>query len=413
MKARLYGGRAAGRRFGGPGRYRPIDFGSKHAPGEPGAHRGRSFTIGVLLVLGAVAVAAGVVAVAKPGSVSSLVGSSNGSGSGAPATPSKPLTRTRVRALPHPHVANGTEPLYVTLSGKPAAGTARPRFSPAVAGAWTDSGNREVFKATATLQPCASYRLTVPRSTTAEGHSEVGKTRTEMLQVACPPVRGMQVALAHLGYLPDSFHTSDAAAVRGQMTASKAAHLIFHPPAGTLEANLASAPSVSYGTFDNVTKGALMVFQEDHKLEPDGTPGPKTWTKLLTALTRKFRNPSPYTFVTVTETLPETLEVHKGDKVVLSTPANTGVPGAETEQGAFPIFERFTSTTMVGTNPDGSKYNDPGVPWVNYFNGGDAVHGFIRPGYGYPQSNGCVELPIETAHTVFDMLRLGDIVVVS
>ena len=31
---------------------------------------------------------------------------------------------------------------------------------------------------------------------------------------------------------------------------------------------------------------------------------------------------------------------------------------------------------MSGTNPDGSHYSDPGVPYVAYFNGGDAVHGF-------------------------------------
>ncbi len=60
-------------------------------------------------------------------------------------------------------------------------------------------------------------------------------------------------------------------------------------------------------------------------------------------------------------------------------PPNTGVPGATTQQGTFPIYARFTSTTMSGTNPDGSKYSDPGVPWVNYFNGGDAVHGFPAP----------------------------------
>jgi lipoprotein-anchoring transpeptidase ErfK/SrfK len=44
--------------------------------------------------------------------------------------------------------------------------------------------------------------------------------------------------------------------------------------------------------------------------------------------------------------------------------------------------------------------------------GGDAVHG-PRASYGSPQSNGCVELPIETAHTVFDMLRIGDVVDVT
>ncbi len=163
----------------------------------------------------------------------------------------------------------------------------------------------------------------------------------------------------------------------------------------------------------STTKGALMVFQSNHELEPTGEPDKATWTALLKAAEQDERDPSPYTFVTVSESIPETLEVHKGSHVALSTPANTGVAGAETAQGIFPIFSRFTSTTMIGTNPDGSKYSDPGVPWVNYFNGGDAVHGFPRGSYGTPQSNGCVELPISTAETVYGMLEIGEIVEVS
>ena len=53
------------------------------------------------------------------------------------------------------------------------------------------------------------------------------------------------------------------------------------------------------------------------------------------------------------------------------------------------------------------------MPWVNYFNGGDAVHGYIRPTYGVPQSNGCVELPIATAQKVYGMLAVGDLVIVE
>ena len=136
----------------------------------------------------------------------------------------------------------------------------------------------------------------------------------------------------------------------------------------------------------------------------------RTWESLLAAETNDRRNPNPYTWVTVTETIPETLEVHRGSHIVLTSPANTGVPGAATAQGVFPIFSRFVSTTMTGTNPDGSHYSDPGVPWVNYFNGGDAVHGFPRGSYGSPQSNGCVELPISTAQVVYGYLRIGDIV---
>lgn len=316
--------------------------------------------------------------------------------------------------MPRGEIGNATERLTITLSGKPVAGSPHPRLIPAAAGSWSVSGSSEVFKSATTLLPCSTYRLVVPAGTTAEQHSRLGVSRAVSLRVACPSTRGLQEALARLAYLPDSLHAAPRAAVpRGAVGRRIAAHLLYEPIAGRLRPDLAFAPPLSFGRFDNTTKGALIVFQEDHKLQADGTPGPLTWQKLLTAVANNYRAPQPYTFVTVTESLPETLHVHRGNRIVLSSPTNTGVPGAETEKGAFPIFERFTSTTMTGTNPDGSKYSDPGVPWVNYFNGGDAVHGFIRPGYGYPQSNGCVELPIETAHKVFGMLRLGDMVVVS
>ena len=55
------------------------------------------------------------------------------------------------------------------------------------------------------------------------------------------------------------------------------------------------------------------------------------------------------------------------------------------------------ASDMKGTNVTGVTYNDPTVPWASYFNGGDALHGFLRAHYGYPQSNGCVEMPITTA----------------
>lgn len=325
-----------------------------------------------------------------------------------------PEVRTHVLALPKAEVGNATERLTVTLSGAPAPGSPHPTLSPSGYGSWSRSGNSWIFKSAATLTPCSSYRLTVSSGTAAAGQSALGKSTSIALNVACPSTRALQQALARLAYLPDSLRLAPHAHVlRGAIGRRNAAHLLYEPAAGTLRGDLAFAPPLSYGRFDNTTKGALMVFQEDHKLQPDGVPGAATWQKLLAAVAGNYRDPKPYTFVTVTESLPETLEVHRGNRVVLSTPANTGVPGAETQQGAFPIYERLTSTTMVGTDPDGVKYDVPDVPWVNYFNGGDAVHGYERASYGYPQSNGCVELPISTAQTVFGMLRLGDMVVVS
>ena len=65
------------------------------------------------------------------------------------------------------------------------------------------------------------------------------------------------------------------------------------------------------------------------------------------------------------------------------------------------------------TNPDGTKYVDPGIPWVSYFNGGDALHGYVRGSYGFPQSDGCVEMPPANAEVVFPYTPLGTLVTVE
>jgi lipoprotein-anchoring transpeptidase ErfK/SrfK len=102
--------------------------------------------------------------------------------------------------------------------------------------------------------------------------------------------------------------------------------------------------------------------------------------------------------------------VWQDGKDVFETPVNTGVPGAQTPLGTWPVYERLVSTTMAGTDPDGVHYDVSGVPWVAYFNGGDAVHGHWRTYFGYPQSNGCVELPIPNAAAVWTMDPIGTLV---
>ncbi len=363
------------------------------------------------------------------------------------------LAPTRLTALPHQSVLNGTLPLRVRLSAPPAPFSPRPTLSPAVAGAWTTRGDSELFTPASTLDPCASYTLTIPAASTAVAHSPLAKQRTVTLSVQCPSTKGLQQTLARLGYLPYDTHsssrarafeaevaeaqsagakasatgqtadgTSDAAtATQASLYSYSPAHVdrrvaainAFDPSPEAPDARVNDAPALEYGQLDETTKGALIVFQSEHEIEPTGTPEAATWKALLRAAELHERDPSPYTFVTVTESLPETLEVHRDNRVVFSTPANTGVPGAETAQGTFPIYSRFVSTTMTGTDVDGTKYTVPDVPWVNYFNGGDAVHGYPRASYGFPQSNGCVELPIEAAAQVYPMLKIGDIVEVS
>jgi hypothetical protein len=328
--------------------------------------------------------------------------------------PAKLSPRTKITQLPKDVVSDGTAPLRVRLSGTPAFNSPAPTLSPSVAGKWKAVGTYETFTPTSTLQPCTSYNLTVWAGTDATGDRPLGKARKARLSVACPGTLAIQQALSRLGYLPYTLNSSHKAnSGSGSESRSLAAHYAFNPPRGPLVANVPHAPGLWYDHFDPTTRGALTVFQETRHLPLTGMADRSTWASLLATETHGSRDPRPYTFVTVSESIPETLEVHEGNHVVLSTPANTGVAGATTEQGTFPIYARYTSTTMSGTNPDGSKYSDPRVPWVNYFNGGDAVHGFPRPSYGTPQSNGCVELPIDTAQRVFGMLSIGDLVIVS
>ena len=53
------------------------------------------------------------------------------------------------------------------------------------------------------------------------------------------------------------------------------------------------------------------------------------------------------------------------------------------------------------------------VPWASYFNGGDALFGYPRESYGFPQSNGCVEMPISTAGAVWPDTPIGTRVTVQ
>jgi peptidoglycan hydrolase-like protein with peptidoglycan-binding domain len=319
------------------------------------------------------------------------------------------LPVTRLTALPPRTLTDGTTPLRVRFSGAPASFSPTPELSPAVPGTWIRRGDSEYFTPTVGLEPCSTYTLTIWAASTTTGHSPLGKRRTVPLRVACPSVASLQQILARLGYLPYRPAPDAPTSSRARLALEDA----FDPPRGALRPRFADVPALVPGEIDETTKGALMVFQSEHGIESTGEPQSATWKALFSADMHDQRNPAPYTWVTVTESLPETLEVHRDGHVVFSTPANTGVPGAETAQGIFPIFSRFESTTMTGTDVDGTKYTVPDVPWVNYFNGGDAVHGYPRASYGFPQSNGCVELPIEAAAQVYPMLEIGDIVEVS
>jgi hypothetical protein len=167
------------------------------------------------------------------------------------------------------------------------------------------------------------------------------------------------------------------------------------------------------GTDNVILQGALMNFQLTHNLDTTGTMNSTTWHELVSAAVKHQLDPLAYNYVYVRQTLPELLKLYVNGKIKYATYVNTGVSSAPTQSGTYPVFQRFLTTTMSGTYPGGGHYSDPGIPWVSYFHGGDALHGFIRSAYGYPQSLGCVEMPFAHAEILFPHTPIGTLVTVQ
>jgi lipoprotein-anchoring transpeptidase ErfK/SrfK len=258
-------------------------------------------------------------------------------------------------------------------------------------------------------------RVRLPAAVEAVGGAK-GTTRLITWTTPTGSQLRLQQLLAQLGYLPLRWHpaTGDVAETTGSQVAAA-----IDPPRGTFTWRYPNTPASlvrlwQAGAENTVSRGAIMAFESDNGLTVDGAAGRRVWQALIAATLAGKRASSGYSYVVVHRNeRPQTLTLWHDGHALLTTPANTGIPAAPTVFGTFPVYARFAVTTMKGTNPDGSHYSDPGIPWVSYFNGGDAIHGFTRASYGSPQSLGCVELPASDAEKVWPFTPIGTLVTVS
>jgi peptidoglycan hydrolase-like protein with peptidoglycan-binding domain len=225
----------------------------------------------------------------------------------------------------------------------------------------------------------------------------------------------LQQMLALLNYLPLKFNYSGSGVgltPQDQLTAA------VKPPSGNFSWRYSNVPSAlrtewSPGAAGVMTRGALMAFENAHGIAADGVAGPVVWRTLIHAVIAGQRSAAGYTYVTVDKSAQRLTLWHSGRTVISGTAVNTGIASAPTASGTYAVFEHLPVTTMSGTNPDGSSYHDPGIQWVSYFNGGDALHGFTRAQYGFPQSLGCVEMPNGVAGQVYPYTPIGTLVHVA
>ena len=155
------------------------------------------------------------------------------------------------------------------------------------------------------------------------------------------------------------------------------------------------------GTMNQITKAAIEDFENQNSIGVDGEAGPTVWTALLNDVINNKVSATPYVYVLVNKVVPQTATLWNNGTVQYTVPVNSGAPGADTTDGTYAVFEHVRFSDMKGTNVDGSTYDDPNVPYASYFNGGDALHGFVRASYGTPQSNGCVEMSYANAALIW------------
>jgi lipoprotein-anchoring transpeptidase ErfK/SrfK len=292
--------------------------------------------------------------------------------------------------------------------------TPTPVLSPDIGGKWVQSGPKKFsYQLHSPLIPDTRMQVTIPG-----GHSGIQgaqgatlpRSATVTFGVAAGDTLRLQQLLAQLDYLPLSFAPSGPAPSVADIALDQA---------GTFNWRWTGLPSEltsqwTQGTSNEITRAAIETFENQNGLGVDGIAGPAVWTSLINDARNGQASTTAYVYVLVNKVEPENLTLWEdGDAKYVGIPVNTGAPGADTTNGTFAVFEHVRYSDMKGTNIDGSTYNDPNVPYASYFNGGDALHGFIRSSYGSPQSNGCVEMPYSDAALVWPLTPIGTLVTVE
>ena len=386
---------------------------SKSPATPPSSRRQKGWPIAIAL-LAVVVTGAGVTALIVRGPTARALASPTTTAANAVLAAANSGPLTVVSMTP----ANGTTQIpsdatiSVQFSVPLSAHSPTPSLTPAVAGTWQIvTPDTFTFVASAPFVPLATETVSVPAGdagVVSAAGMRLAQPSSAQFTVAAGSTLRLQQLLAQLGYLPVSF--TPARPLTAPQESAQAQEGAF----GWRWSEPASLESLwSVGTTNQITKGAVMAYQSQHNMKTDGLAGPAVWEQLLADVAAGTMDPAPYDYVFVSKSLPETTTVYSNGAAVYATRANTGVAAAPTDSGTFPVYIRYKVTTMSGTNPDGSKYSDPGIPWVSYFNGGDALHGFVRSSYGTPQSVGCVEMPPANAAVVYPLTPIGTLVTVS
>ena len=301
----------------------------------------------------------------------------------------------------------------MTFSSPVSTHTVTPVLSPAVGGKWVRTNATTLsYQLASPLVPSSHEILTIPggsHGVRGSNGATLPKSESVSFVVATGDVLRLQQLLAQLNFLPVAFVPSGPPPTTADLAQDQPGAFTWRWP--NQPAELTS--QWTQGSENMITKAAVEAFETQNDIGVDGIAGPAVWTALINDTINHKVNATSYVYVLVNKVVPENLTLwNNGVAQYVGIPVNTGAPGADTVDGTYAVFEHVRYSEMKGTNPDGTTYDDPNVPYASYFNGGDALHGFIRASYGTPQSNGCVEMPYADAALVWPLTPIGTLVTV-
>jgi len=305
-----------------------------------------------------------------------------------------------------------------------------PTFKPAVEGSWSVKDNTATFVPSTGFWQNTKVTMTIPGGSAgvaSTGGGKLGTPVTDTFTTGKFSIVRLEQDLTQLGYLPVTWAPSSGSPP--PLTNLNAQYYAaYSPPQGSY--TLQSGYPTELSSFwtpnapSQILRGAVAAFQADHGLMEDmiaenqdglivtGDIGHRLWKALFKALADDDTNKQGYTYAIANQHYPETLTVWHNGKEIFHHLANTGIPESPTAVGTNPVYIRYQSQIMKGTNPDGSQYADQ-VYWVSYFHAGEAVHYFPRYSYGSQQSLGCVELPYNEAKWLWPYMHYGTLVTVT
>jgi lipoprotein-anchoring transpeptidase ErfK/SrfK len=378
--------------------------------------RTRAWLLGLGAIVLVIAAAAAAYGLGRSSSAGGKGGGGSASGGGSSTTIPKPVAHLAIAATSPAsgvQTAASNGDVSITFSAPVSLRSVTPTLAPAVAGTWVQTSPTTIRDdLAAPLIPSTTEVVSVPGGAAGIKGKDGGTlpaSSSFTFTVADGDTLRLQELLAQLDYLPLSFTATGPAPLARNAATPQYGTFAWRWP--SLPANLTSL--WTQGEESVITKAAVMTFENQNGLTVDGLAGPEVWSTLLADVAANKVDTAPYVYVLVSKVLPENLTLYNdGAPQYTNIPVNTGAPGADTTDGTYPVFEHVTSSVMKGTNPDGTTYDDPDVPWASYFNGGDALHGFVRAQYGFPQSNGCVEMAVANAGTLWPLTPIGTLVTV-